>query len=91
MLSLSRAAPVHAGQALCSPPIGAHARQLLARTLLLGMLVVLADHRPAHLTGVHQALTGLPEEVQAPLGVLADCKPGRTGSPTGRPSTSEPR
>ena len=38
-------------------PIGVRARQLLVRTLLLGMLIVLADHRPAHLTRVHQALT----------------------------------
>ena len=31
-------------------PIGVRARQLAVRTLLLGMLIVLADHRPAHLT-----------------------------------------
>ena len=31
-------------------PIGVRARQLLVRTLLLGMLLVLADRRPAHLT-----------------------------------------
>ena len=37
-------------------PTGVRARQLLVRTLLLGMLIVLADHRPAHLTRVHQAL-----------------------------------
>ena len=30
-------------------PIGVRGRQLLARTLLPGMLIVLADHRPAHL------------------------------------------
>ena len=36
-------------------PIGVRARQLLVRTLLLGMLLVLADHRPAHLTRVHHA------------------------------------
>jgi hypothetical protein len=29
-------------------PIGVRARQLLVHTLLLGMLIVLADHRPAH-------------------------------------------
>jgi hypothetical protein len=38
-------------------PTGVRARQLLVRTLLLGMPIVLADHRPAHLTRVHQALT----------------------------------
>jgi hypothetical protein len=30
-------------------PIGVRGRQLLVRTLLLGILLVLADHRPAHL------------------------------------------
>jgi hypothetical protein len=57
-------------------PIGARARQLLVRTLLLGMLLVLADHRPAHLTRVHHALITLPEDDQARLGVLADWKNG---------------
>ena len=57
-------------------PIGVRARQLLARTLLLGMLIVLADHRPAHLTRVHQALTTLPEDDQRRLGVIADWKHG---------------
>jgi hypothetical protein len=57
-------------------PIGVRARQLLARTLLLGMVLVLADHRPAHLTRVHQALTHLPEADQRRLGVLAEWKTG---------------
>ena len=57
-------------------PIGVRARQLLVRTLLLGMLIVLAGHRPAHLTRVHQALTALPEDDQRRLGVLADWKYG---------------
>jgi hypothetical protein len=57
-------------------PIGVRARQLLARTLLLGMLLVLADHRPAHLTRVHHALITLPEDDQARLGVLAGWKNG---------------
>jgi hypothetical protein len=57
-------------------PAGVRARQLLARTLLLGMLIVLADHRPAHLSRVHQALTALPEDDQARLGVIADWKTG---------------
>jgi len=57
-------------------PIGVRARQLLVRTLLLGMLIVLADHRPAHLTRVHQALTALPEADQARLGAVADWKTG---------------
>jgi hypothetical protein len=57
-------------------PIGVRARQLLARTLLLGILLVLADHRPAHLTRVHHALITVPENDQARLGVLADGKHG---------------
>jgi hypothetical protein len=57
-------------------PIGVRSRQLLVRTLLLGMLTVLADHRPAHLTRVHQALTTLPEDDQRRLGVIADWKHG---------------
>ena len=57
-------------------PTGVRARQLLVRTLLLGMLIVLADHRPAHLTRVHQALTALPEDDQRRLGVAADWKHG---------------
>ena len=57
-------------------PIGVRARQLLIRTLLLGMLLVLADHRPAHLTRVHQALTTLPEDDQRRLGVVTDWKHG---------------
>ena len=55
-------------------PIGVRARQLHARTLLLGMLLVPADHRPAHLTRVHQALTALSEDDQRRLGVIADWK-----------------
>jgi hypothetical protein len=39
-------------------PIGVRTRQLRVRTLLIGMLVTLADHRPAHLTRVRQALMG---------------------------------
>jgi hypothetical protein len=57
-------------------PIGVRARQLLVRTLLAGMLIVLADHRPAHLTRVHQALTTLPEDDQRRLGVVTDWKHG---------------
>jgi hypothetical protein len=57
-------------------PIGIRGRQLLVRTLLLGILLVLADHRPAHLTRVHHALTALPEADQARLGVIAGWKTG---------------
>ena len=57
-------------------PAGVRARQLSARTLLLGMMIAIADSRPAHLTRVHQALAGLPEAEQRRLGVLADWKHG---------------
>ena len=52
-------------------PSGARSRQLSVRALLLGMMLALADGRPAHLTRVHQALAGLPEDEQRRLGVLA--------------------
>jgi hypothetical protein len=58
-------------------PVGVRHRQLTARTLLVGMLTTLDDHRPAHLTRVHRALTSLPEDDQRRLGVTADWK----GSP----------
>ena len=41
-------------------PIGVRPRQLTVRTLLAGMCLTQADHRPAHLTRVHQALTACP-------------------------------
>jgi hypothetical protein len=40
------------------------------------MCLAQADHRPAHLTRVHQALTGLPGDDQRRLGVIADWKYG---------------
>jgi hypothetical protein len=49
---------------------------LPARTLLLGMMLALADGRPAHLTRVHRALTSLPEQEQRRLGVITDWKNG---------------
>jgi hypothetical protein len=57
-------------------PSGARPRQLAVRTLLLGMMLALADGRPAHLTRVRHALTALPEDDQRRLGVLADWKDG---------------
>jgi hypothetical protein len=57
-------------------PMGARPRQLSVRTLLAGMCLAQADGRPAHLTRVHQALTGLPEDEQRRLGVIADWKHG---------------
>jgi len=57
-------------------PIGVRHRQLRVRTLLAGMLLSQADHRPAHLTRVRDALTALPAADQARLGVLEDWKAG---------------
>jgi hypothetical protein len=57
-------------------PTGVRPRQLSVRTLLAGMCLAQADHRPAHLTRVHQALTSLPEDEQRRLGVIADWKHG---------------
>ena len=42
-------------------PVGVRPRQLKVRTLLAGMCLAQADHRPAHLTRVHQVLVSLPE------------------------------
>ena len=49
-------------------PIGVRPRQLSVRTLLIGMLITLTDHRPAHLCEVHQALIRLPEDRQVAPG-----------------------
>ena len=57
-------------------PAGVRPRQLRVRTLLLGMLLTLADHRPAHLTRQHKALTALSAQDQARLGVIAEWKTG---------------
>jgi hypothetical protein len=57
-------------------PIGVRPRQLKVRTLLAGMCLAQADHRPAHLSRVHQALVSLPEPDQWRLGVIADWKNG---------------
>ncbi len=57
-------------------PTGVRRRQLAVRTLLAGMMLSQAGHRPAHLTRVHQVLVTLPEDEQRRLGVVADWKRG---------------
>ncbi len=57
-------------------PIGVRPRQLSVRTLLAGMCLAQADHRPARLTRVHKALTSLPGDDQRRLGMTADWKHG---------------
>jgi hypothetical protein len=51
-------------------------RQLPVRTLLVGMLLVAVDKRPALLVNVHRALIELPEPERWRLGVLAAFKHG---------------
>jgi len=53
-------------------PAGVRHRQLRVRTLLAGMLLSQADHRPAHLTRVRDALIALPGPEQIRLGVTED-------------------
>ena len=57
-------------------PAGVRHRQLRVATLLLGMMLTLADRRPAHLTEVHAALTALPGRRPAPAGGDEDWKTG---------------
>jgi hypothetical protein len=57
-------------------PAGVRHRQLRVRTLLAGMLLSQADHRPAHLTRVRGALTALPPDDQVRLGVTEDWRTG---------------
>jgi hypothetical protein len=57
-------------------PAGVRHRQLTARALLTGMMLTLADDRPAHLTRVHAALTALPGPDQARLGVAEEWRTG---------------
>jgi hypothetical protein len=57
-------------------PVGVRPRQLRVRTLLVGMLLVACDGRPAHLRRVHEALVSLPEQDQQRLGVHARWRDG---------------
>ena len=57
-------------------PAGVRHRQLRVATLLLGMMLTLADRRPAHLTEVHAQLTALPGPDQRRLGVMQEWKDG---------------
>ena len=59
-------------------PAGVRPRQLKVRTLLAGMCLAQADHRPAHLTRVHRALVSLPEHDQQRLGVIGTGNTART-------------
>ena len=76
---------------------GVRHRQQEVRTLLAGMLLSQADHRPAHLTRVRDALTALAEPDQIRLGVIEDWKarpapahlPADRADPAGHSSAPE--
>jgi hypothetical protein len=57
-------------------PLGARPRQLSVRTLVVGILLTQADHRPAHLSGVHQSLCSLADTDQVRLGVVVGWRNG---------------
>jgi hypothetical protein len=57
-------------------PVGVRPRQLKVRTLLLGMLLVALQGRPAHLVRVHQALLALAADEQQRLGIIAQWRGG---------------
>jgi hypothetical protein len=57
-------------------PVGVRPRQLSVKVLLLGMLLVAADKRPALLINVHQALLALSDSERTRLGVIAQWKTG---------------
>jgi hypothetical protein len=57
-------------------PVGVRPRQLKVRTLLLGMLLVAVQGRPAHLRRVHRALLALGEPNRTRLGIIAEWKQG---------------
>jgi hypothetical protein len=57
-------------------PVGARRRQLRVRTLLIGMVAVAVEGRPAHLSRVHEALLSLPAVDQRRLGVIAEWRSG---------------
>ncbi|MHB8497736.1 MAG: hypothetical protein ACYDES_07030 [Acidimicrobiales bacterium] len=53
-------------------PIGVRPRQLAVRSLVVGMLAALRDHRPAHLSRVHRALVDLCHPDKVRLGIVVD-------------------
>jgi hypothetical protein len=59
-----------------SLPVGVRPRQLRVRTLILGIVLALADGRPAHLSRVRDALVALDEADRLRLGVVVEWSRG---------------
>jgi hypothetical protein len=57
-------------------PVGVRRRQLPVRSWLVGVLLALADGRPAHLTRAHEALVSLPEADRDRLKVSEEWRSG---------------
>ena len=57
-------------------PSGGRPRQLPVHTLIVGILLAIADDRPAHLTRVHQALVSLPDNDRRRLGIVTSTPHG---------------
>ena len=57
-------------------PVGVRPRQLRVRTLLVGILLALADGRPAHLAGCTTPCVALGADERRRLGVVVDWKAG---------------
>ena len=57
-------------------PVGVRPRQLSVRTLLLGMLLIAVQGRPAHLRRVHHALLALAADEQHRLAIITQWKTG---------------
>ena len=55
---------------------GGRPRQLKVRTLLVGICLALSDHRPAHLTRIHEALVKLSDDDRHRLGVVVTWRGG---------------
>lgn len=55
-------------------PVGVRPRQLSVRSLLIGILITLADERPAHLARIHEALSSLSTPEKWRLGVICAWK-----------------
>ncbi len=53
-------------------PVGVRPRRLSVRTLIIAILIALADHCPAHLTRFYEALVNLSEPDKWRLGVISD-------------------